>query len=262
MNIFKAIGRAFIPANEAQARALGRIIGLALVLLFILGFRAVAEHEEPAQAPALPASAQVPPAEFLTTGAEAATACTTNPGNPSGYCWYTGWRFPQLADGRTWVCIDSSIPGAPLGGVANLFRAIDSRIVISAYVGAGQCKAHGFPSNRRVTFYPFTTHDKYANQRTCGMMLPRNYGAYFGTAETLPMIKINVTGYKTTLCGGGYEWQDVFAHELGHAFGLSHAQPRTTSIMREGHVLDGYDKCYIRIIHRAYGPGCRAMNIP
>lgn len=214
------------------------------------------------EAPPPPASVQVPPPLHEVAGAHAATACTTNPGNPSGYCWYTGWRFPQLADGRTWVCIDSSIPGAPLGGVANLFRAIDARILVSAYVGAGQCKAHGFPSNRRVTFYPFTTHDKNANPRTCGMMYPRSYGAHYGTNETLPLIKINVTGTKTTPCGGGYEWQDVWAHEFGHAFGLEHAQPRTTSIMRQGHVLDIYDKCYIRIIHRAYGPGCRAMNIP
>jgi hypothetical protein len=243
----------------ARNVSLGMIIGL---LLYFLGISFVPQHDDYGPTPAPTVTVTAPPAEHLTTGAATAATSCVNDGNPYGYCWYQGWRFPTLADGRTWVCIDSSIAGAPLAGVANLFRQIDSRILISAYIGAGQCKAHGFPANRRITYYAFTTHDKNANPSTCGMTLPRNYGAYADDGYLgLPMIKVNVTGSKLTPCGGGNEWQDVWAHELGHAFGLSHAQPRVTSIMREGHTLDSYDKYYIKMIAGLY-PTVTRKQIP
>lgn len=195
--------------------------------------------------------------QHKTTGAAAADATDAT------YAWYTGWRWPNYGTG-TWVCIDSSIPGAPLGAVAQDFRTIDSRLKVSAYVGAGQCAAHGFPHNRRLTFYPFTAHDKQANPRTCGMQISGNYGPYvYAPSDTwlrqLPMIKINVTGYKTTPCGAS-EWADVFKHEYGHSWGLSHAQPRVTSIMRDGHFLDAYDKYYIRMIMFGDARGVRVVK--
>lgn len=195
----------------------------------------------------------IPEPDLLSTQAEAATAGCANPGNPKGYCWYSGYRWPSR-----WVCIDSSIPGHPLGAVATLFRSIDSRLKVSAYHGAGQCKAHGFPSNRRVSFVPFTAADKRARPYGCGLMFAPNYGAY-GAHATMPLIKINVTGYQRTPCGGGLEWRDVFAHEFAHSYGLSHNQPRSTSIMRQGHVLDAYDKYYIKMISGLYPTVTRAQ---
>lgn len=200
---------------------------------------------------AAPTTKAVPPPEYLTAGATATTkASCANEGDPYGYCWYQGWRWPSR-----WICIDSSIPGHPLGAVARIYRAIDPRLKVSAYNKAGQCAAHGFPRNRYVTFVPFTKADKLAMGNTCAMTLPPSYQAYdLGNSVNYnrPLIKVNLTGYQRTACGGGREWTDVFAHELGHAYGLSHAQPRVTSIMREGHSLDAYDKYRIKMTAGLY----------
>jgi hypothetical protein len=198
----------------------------------------------------------LPTPEYKTSGTQAASSAST------AYAWYTGWRWPNYGTGTS-VCFDSSIPGAPLSAVAQDFRTIDPRLKISAYSGAGQCAAHGFPHNRRLTFAAFTTHDKAANPNVCGMTISGNYGPYAyapndAYLRQLPMIKINVTGTKTTPCGAS-EWTDVFKHEYGHAWGLSHSQPRVTSIMRDGHLLDAYDKYYIRMIMFGDARGVRVV---
>lgn len=227
--------------------------GLILALLFVVVAALLGSFIRPSgihPPPPEPTMQVVPEPEMMVAGVTSATttACA-NEGNRKGYCWYQGWKWPSR-----WICIDSSIPGHPLGAVAKMFRTIDSRLLVSAYGGAGQCKAHGFPRNRYITFVPFTAADKKANPRMCGITLAPSYGSYsLANSEYFnrPMIKINVTGYKTTPCGAS-EWTDVFAHELGHAYGLTHAQPRVSSIMRDGHSLDAYDKYYIRIIMGFY----------
>jgi hypothetical protein len=240
-------------------------VAVALVAAFVAGFmiRPSGIHD-PAEWGEVPLPAERgevdnpvrPSAQPLTTGHQAAEASCVNPGNPRGYCWYVGWKFPRYNQAGykpgTLVCLDSSIPGHPLAAVAADFRRIDPGIRIAVYNGAGQCKAHGYPKSRYVTFYAFTAHDKRSNPNTCGLTLSGNYGAFIDAPndpyrKQLPMIKINVTGTKTTPCGAS-EWVDVFKHEMGHAFGLSHTQPRVTSIMRDGHSLDAYDMYYIRMI--------------
>jgi len=224
-------------------------LGLALAAAFVAGSFVLGASIRPSgiYPPEPPATTQTPPpAVPQMSGVETATACATNPGNPKGYCWYMGWKWPA-----TLICIDSSIPGAPLGAVANLYRAIDTRLRVAAYIGAGQCAAHGYPRNRYVTFVPFTATDRVNNPRACAFTLAPNYGAFDLTASKAygrPLVKVNLNGYKSTMCGTGPEWTDTFAHELGHVYGLSHGQPRLTSIMRDGHVLDAYDKYYIKMI--------------
>jgi hypothetical protein len=245
----------------------GRTIFITLIVAaFLIGLFIIPANgiHEPPTAPATPSAsypvkAELPPMEEEEAGVHAATACATNPGNPYGYCWYSGYRWPS-----NWICIDSSIPGHPLGAVATLFRAIDSRLKVSAYNGAGQCKAHGFPRNRYVTFIPFTAAERAASPGACGLYFAPSYGAYNlnnSITYNRPLIKIHVSGYQRTPCGGGLEWRDVFAHELGHGYGLSHNQPRSTSILRQGHVLDAYDKYHIKMISGFY-PTVTRKQIP
>jgi hypothetical protein len=64
-------------------------------------------------------------------------------------------------------------------------------------------------------------------------------------------IRVNTTGYQKTACGdfASGEWQDVFGHELGHALGLTHKQPKVTSIMRDGRWSSYEDKYYGKWIY-------------
>ncbi|MEU4396899.1 reprolysin-like metallopeptidase, partial [Kribbella sp. NPDC023855] len=52
-----------------------------------------------------------------------------------------------------------------------------------------------------------------------------------------------------TSCRSGAEWTDMFAHEVGHTFGLSHNQPAATSIMRDGHTADSSDRAVLKLIY-------------
>lgn len=154
--------------------------------------------------------------------------------------WAEGWQF-KYAD----VCIESSISGAPLANIATMYR----KNGVNVYVrfSQGQCAAAGFPASQRVAFELYTAADKTGDMSgACAYTAPANYGDL-----TSVFIRVNVLSYQRTACGdlASGEWQDVFAHELGHAFGLSHNQPYVTSIMRDGHTTSATDIAYLGYIY-------------
>jgi hypothetical protein len=165
-------------------------------------------------------------------------ASCVNPGNPAGWCWFEGWAFAKKG-----FCIESTIPGAPLATVASMFRV--NTIAVYVRFTAGGCAASGFPDSQRVVFEPYTAEDKAGGLGgACAYTAPANYGNL-----THVHIRVNLTGYKTTPCGGDPEWTDLFGHELGHATGLSHDQPNVSSIMRDGHWTDSADQYRLRVIY-------------
>lgn len=163
-----------------------------------------------------------------------------NPGNAAGYCWFEGWAFA-----RKTICIDSSIPGAPLARIASDFTGIAGLRIVNGGTRAGNCAAKGYPASQRISFLSMSkTGAARYGYRVCGLTAPANYGNL-----TSVNVTIYVTGAERTPCGGAPEWTDVFEHEFGHTLGLSHNQPYATSIMRDGHRPDASDRAKLGTIY-------------
>lgn len=204
-------------------------------------------HDPPPAAPGTTDGYNVTPEPLMARSAAASTAYVErsvscrNPANAAGYCWYEGWAFT-----RKTVCIDSSIPGAPLTEVAKLFTGPGGiRVIVGGR--AGSCAANGQVAGQRVTFVSMSknTVARYG-RNVCGLTSPANYGNLNSIS-----VAIYVTGAKRTPCGSGAEWLDVWAHEMGHTFGLSHKQPAASSIMRDGHWPDRSDRAKLAQIYTA-----------
>jgi hypothetical protein len=168
-------------------------------------------------------------------------SCRTPGHGKVAYCWFEGWQYAKKT-----ICIDSSISGAPLSALASHYNGVGGlRIMVKGKVGT--CAADGYPASQRVSFLSMSKNgaSRYG-YRVCGLTSPANYGILKSVS-----ISIYVTGTKTTPCGGGVEWGDVFEHEFGHTLGLSHNQPASTSVMRDsnGHGLDSHDRSELNILY-------------
>jgi hypothetical protein len=154
--------------------------------------------------------------------------------------WFENWQF-QYRD----VCIESNIAGAPLAAVGSTFRKNGMNVYVRFSLGA--CALAGFPKSQTIPFQAYTGNDKLGEMRgACAYTQAANYGTLTGV-----YIRINVTAGQTTYCGdlASGEWEDVFEHEAGHAFGLSHEQPYVSSIMRDGHTTSPTDVAYLGYIY-------------
>lgn len=164
-----------------------------------------------------------------------ANATCADPGT-DGICWYEGWQFAKKS-----ICIESGITGFPGAEVGTRYRV--SGLAIYVRFAYGQCAAAGFATSQTVRFSYFSAADKTGTMKgACAYTQAANYGTLTGV-----YVHVNVTGANTrmTACSqtaGDAEWADVFAHEFGHALGLSHDQPYVTSQMRDGHTTDASDK--------------------
>lgn len=225
--------------------SLAMIIG---ILAALLGFSL--RLSDPAEQPTPTVTVtQTPAPELITPGPAVGPSKKTtyvtraascrNPGNAAGYCWFEGWAFT-----RKTICIDSSIPGAPLDAIARAFTGPGG---LRVYVGgkAGACAARGVPASQRVSFLSMSKNGaaRYGYQ-VCGLTQAANYGNL-----TAINVTVYVTGTQRTPCGGAPEWQDVFEHEFGHTLGLSHEQQYVTSIMRDGHAPDATDRAHLTQIY-------------
>lgn len=200
------------------------------------------------EAPAAPSTTDVrvglPPAEPATAAHTAAAtyvavaaSCRT-PGHTSiAYCWWGGYAFA-----RKTVCVAYSVPGTP---IAAILKTYTDTAGIRLVDGHGNCGALGFKASQSIGIKAYTAADKAGPMRgACAYTQAGSYGNL-----TSVYIRINVTGVKRTACGGDAEWTDVFNHEVGHAFGLTHNQPKVTSIMRDGHSLDTNDRSELTILY-------------
>lgn len=227
----------------------GWIAGSALAFAALIGFLVPAHgiHD----VPKTPVEKVRPAPEPLTAPSPVRTLAATayverspscrNPGgtNQAGFCWYEGWAFT-----RKTVCVDSSIAGAPLAAIARDFTGPGGLRVVAGGT-AGACQKAGYSASQRVSFLSMSKNAaaRYGG-RVCGLTGAANYGNLSSVDVT-----VNVTGAKTTPCGAGLEWQDVFEHEFGHALGLSHKQKYVSSIMRDGHKPDATDVAHLKQIY-------------
>jgi hypothetical protein len=178
----------------------------------------------------------------VTSGAavQAQAVQTTEPSGP----WFQGWQFQRKS-----ICIESNIPKAPLAAVASMYRVNGIRVTVK--FALGQCAAAGF---KRSQYVPFTAYK--ADNNMCAATVINRSAGYVTDAS----IRINMqpdtkqangsTRYYASACRTGAEWTDMFGHELGHAFGLTHTQPFASSIMRDGHTTDPYDDWRLTVIYR------------
>lgn len=211
----------------------------AFVLTAVLFGAGLAVHEKREDAtpkPVQPARVSSPTPRFLMPQTAAQGLPTPGPG-----VWYEGWQFSHKS-----VCIDSSIAGAPLAAVAAMYTGANKGgLTVRFSATAGGCKALGYGEGQRVTF---TSMSPYGQKHygACAVTEPDNFGDL-----TKVSIAVWVTGPRATLCGdfASGEWVDVFAHEFGHATGLSHDQPAITSVMRDGHGLDAGDRKRLNAIY-------------
>lgn len=228
------------PTERRDARTI-----VALLLVVVLGFFIGSFIPRPSgiypdrRSPVT--EQRTPDPRMKSSGAETSTAYVErsndcrNPGgtNQAGYCWYEGWAFT-----RKTVCIDSSIPGAPLVTIAKQFTGPGGIATVVGGTKVGACAAKGYPASQRVSFLSMSkaTAARYG-YGVCGLTSAANYGNLSSIN-----VAIYLTGPQSTPCGAGTEWVDVWAHELGHTFGLSHNQPYASSIMRDGHWPDRSDR--------------------
>ena len=197
-------------------------------------------EERPDPEPLMPAGKPRPPhgrgGDAVSDSARQAAA--------SGPAWSEGWQFRYRS-----VCIESGITGAPLANVAAMFRV--KGIEVFVRFSYGQCAAAGFGPDQRIVFSYYTAADKADPDLggACAYTQPGSYGFL-----TYVYVRVNVlggAGGMRTACGGVAEgeWQDVFGHEAGHAFGLSHEQPYVSSIMRDGHWTSPTDVAYLGYLY-------------
>jgi hypothetical protein len=153
--------------------------------------------------------------------------------------WSEGWQF-KYRD----VCIESSIPGFPGAEVGAMYRKNGMNVYVR--FALGQCAAAGFPVSQILPFEAYTAADLKTYGAYCAYTQPANYGDLTGV-----YVRVNVSGSRTTACGNyaSGEWVDVFGHEAGHGFGLSHDQPYVSSIMRDGHTTSPTDIAYLGYIY-------------
>lgn len=162
----------------------------------------------------------------------------------TGPAWSEGWQFRYKS-----ICIESGITGAPLAKVAEMFRVRGIQVFVRFVYG--QCAAAGFGPDQRIVYSYYTAADK-ADPDMGGACAYTQAGSY--GYLTSVYVRVNVlggAGGQRTACGdvADGEWQDVFAHETGHALGLSHEQPYATSIMRDGHWTSPTDVAYLGYLY-------------
>jgi hypothetical protein len=161
---------------------------------------------------------------------------------PSGD-WYHGWQFQRKS-----VCIESNIPNAPLAAIASMYRVYGIKVYVR--FALGQCAAAGFP---RSQYVPVTAYKEDNNM--CAGAPTYHVNGYVTAASVIINMQPDTkqpdgsTRYYST-CRSGQEWQDQFAHELGHTFGLTHDQPARSSIMRDGHTTDKYDQWRLNVTYQ------------
>jgi hypothetical protein len=155
---------------------------------------------------------------------------------------YQGYQFA-----KKWVCLESNIRNAPLATVAAMYRV--QGIKVSVRFALGQCAAAGFA---RSQYVPITAYQ--ADDNMCAGTPTTHANGYIVQAAIIINLQPDTkasdgsTRYYST-CRSGAEWTDMFAHELGHAFGLSHEQSASTSIMRDGHTTSTADRNLLGLIY-------------
>lgn len=168
-----------------------------------------------------------------------AVSCTA-PWNPKGWCWFEGWEFRKRS-----VCIETNIPGAPVVQYAAMYRV--SGLSVSARTFIGACKGAGYAVSQTIVITAYTAADLSGD--LAGACAYTSSDSYYNPNKVF--IRVHVTGYRATACGNfaSGEWVDVFGHELGHAFGLSHEQESVSSIMRDGHTTSAQDRAHLTTIY-------------
>lgn len=227
-------------------KQLAALIGLVMVVGAALGMaiRPSGLYNAPVGPGLVDVHESLPPAEPLTaTHTAAATyvavkeSCRTPGHTGVAYCWWGGYAFAKKT-----VCVAYSVPNTPIASIVKTFTGAGGIKVVD---GHGNCGALGFTKAQSISIQPYSAADHKGNMRgACAYTQPGSYGNL-----TSVFIRVNVTGVKRTACGGEPEWTDVFNHEVGHAFGLTHEQPKVTSIMRDGHNLDTNDRSELTILY-------------
>jgi hypothetical protein len=172
----------------------------------------------------------------LLFGAQPAQAA-----EPTG-AWYQGYQFVRKS-----VCLETNIPNAPLATVATMYRVKGLRV--SVRFALGQCAAAGFA---RSQYVPITSFK--ADNNMCAGAPTTHANGYIVQAAVIINLQPDTkmadgsTRYYSS-CRSGAEWTDMFAHEIGHTFGLSHSQSSSTSIMRDGHTTSTSDRALLGLIY-------------
>jgi hypothetical protein len=180
-------------------------------------------------------------AAVIALGATMFGAMPAQAAEPSGD-WYQGYQFTRKS-----VCLESNIPKAPLAAVAAMYRVNGIHVTVRSALG--QCAAAGFARSQYVPITAF----KADNNMCAGSPTTYSNGYIVQAAVIInqqPDTKQSdgTTRYYSS-CRSGAEWTDMFAHEVGHTFGLSHSQPSSTSIMRDGHTTDTSDRALLGRIY-------------
>ncbi|MEV5961491.1 M12 family metallo-peptidase [Kribbella sp. NPDC051952] len=201
-------------------------------------------RRRPAAAPAsgfIKKAAMPVVAAVIALGATMFGAVPAQAAEPSGE-WYQGYQFAQKS-----VCLESNIPNAPLAAVAAMYQVNGIQVAVRSALG--QCAAAGFA---RSQYVPITAYQ--ADDNMCAGSPTTYDNGYIVQAAVIVNLQPDTkladgsTRYYSS-CRNGAEWTDTFAHEVGHTFGLSHSQPYSTSMMRDGHTTDTSDRSQLGLIY-------------